>query len=424
MHAEKKPHYKPTIILAGGYGHTKDNLHRDLYNKYETSLKDVLTGTKNLLDSGGSAVDAAVSAIAHLEDDELFNAGRGSVLAQDGSIQMQASIAVTSVESSLHTSVALGDYVAVSLVQNIKNPIKLCRELLRDSTSNSRRLHLSGSKADTIGKDLGLDIRDADYFKTDYRRKEFQHGLLGLSGEHIPKPLVKGAVACVCLDMEGRIAVACSSGGSANKVSGEIESTATIGAGILAESWSELVDTTKVMRYENGPRTGRSTGELDSLFTNSNLGRFWSASLFRSCFPSFQALMLSYDRHAYDPLSSTDHNTSNKLPGRYRKRAVALAAIGDSDIIARATVTKACANMARFSSGNMLLQDAVTRVVGPAGELQRGASGGKSSAGVIWIELSRDYQEQTSLRVGDDYNTDGFWRAAYNGSQPVVRVFR
>ena len=99
---EKSPgRLKPSLIIHGGAGAiTRSNLPRSLYQQYEASLLQCLTSTKALLDQGASALDAACHAVSQMEDDPLFNCGRGSVFTRKGTIEMEASVMVASVNES------------------------------------------------------------------------------------------------------------------------------------------------------------------------------------------------------------------------------------------------------------------------------------------------------------------------------------
>lgn len=84
--------FKPALIIHGGAGNIqRSRLPPDLYAQYHASLLSYLRSTKDLLNSGASALDAAVHAVSLLEDDELFNCGRGSVFTSAGTIEMEAS---------------------------------------------------------------------------------------------------------------------------------------------------------------------------------------------------------------------------------------------------------------------------------------------------------------------------------------------
>ncbi|KAF1959415.1 N-terminal nucleophile aminohydrolase [Byssothecium circinans] len=470
----KQKTYTATLIITGGYGHTRENLHPNLHKKYEASLKAILVSTRHLLDTGVSAPDAATSAVRKLEDNELFNAGRGKLRRRFHAAARQ--------ESNRDLQCAL------------KNS--------GEQPPSSVSTHVSGENAESMAQALNLAMRDTDYFKTEYRKKQHQQRNLssftekpGVFSPHadnsgptnaLSNPLVEGAVACVCQDKAGSIAVANSSGGISNKAVGSIGSTASIGTGILAECWKEPVNNPSsyhssspdiTMQYKRH----KHLNELSSptLLLPPSIPSFLRCTLtspwlyppaLQSCLSSLSTLFplpLPLPRHQLllpsyhlQPLST--HHPFPPPPEQplTSTRAVAIAATGDPSTILPASAAKHCADMARFSvspggdgggGGNMMLQDAVTRVVGPNGELRRqrqcggyGPGGGGGEAGAIWIEMIAQeddvdgnggrsvvgnkndggYGYTTRVRVGDDYNMPGFWRAAFNGGEPMVRVFR
>jgi hypothetical protein len=219
-------------------------------------------------------------------------------------------------------------------------------------------------------------------------------------------------MSCVCFDHAGNIAVASSSGGLLNKTAGTIGETATVGAGTFVQCWEEPVQ--DVLASSSGSGLRRLT-----------LGSFPVLS----CLP----ILSPYTALLSDILSNVTDQGRDMWTRQnliMRKRAVALAASGDTNTIIRASATLASAAMPHYTPGNMLLQDAVTHMVGPNGELQHsagdnwGCGGSEGEAGMSWVEVTEDEHGRGSLWVGDDYNTAGLWRAAFNGSQPVVSVFR
>jgi L-asparaginase len=178
MYPEELRKYTPTLIITGGYGHTRENFTSSLYDAYEKSLKKVLVATKALLDNRMLAVDAATSAVATLEDDELFNAGRGSVFNRSGYIEMEASICVTSLNSSNDKGRrVVWECGATSLLRHVKNPIKLARAILQDSGTDRLQSNISGEAAEVLAKEWGLGMRDEDYFWTKQRWEEHQSAL-------------------------------------------------------------------------------------------------------------------------------------------------------------------------------------------------------------------------------------------------------
>ena len=150
---------------------------------------------------------------------------------------------------------------AVVLVNKVKNPIKLAREMLvrgdedgsdgRDLSGGGAQGHccLGGETVEKLAKDWGLEMVEESYFWTRKRWDEHKKGLHELKDEKTffqssewdgQAYLPQGTVGCVALDQYGTMTVATSTGGLTNKLSGRIGDTPTIGAGFWAEEWNHL----------------------------------------------------------------------------------------------------------------------------------------------------------------------------------------
>jgi L-asparaginase / beta-aspartyl-peptidase len=164
-----------------------------------------------ILAAGGSALDAVVEAVALLEDDPHFNAGYGSVLTEDGIVEMDA-------------SVMAGDGLragAVGAVQGVQNPVRLAHAVLREG----REVFLVGEPAVVMARQHGVPTLPPDSLVTAEARRRWQ--ARGTApGETV------GAVAC---DAGGHVAAATSTGGVARKRRGRIGDSAIIGAGTFAD---------------------------------------------------------------------------------------------------------------------------------------------------------------------------------------------
>ncbi|KAK1146296.1 hypothetical protein N8T08_003083 [Aspergillus melleus] len=263
--------YKPTLIIHGGAGAlSRSSIPPPLYDQYHASLLAYLRSTRDLLNSGSSALDAAVHAVSLLEDDELFNCARGSVFTSAGTIEMEASVMVTSVDSPGPGSTKRG--VGVIGLRNVRHPIQLAREVLlrdglhQDDDGGSMHAQLSAPYVEDLARQWGLEFQPDEYFWTKRRWDEHSpslvsdpdsHGLVcdgtrdseiemrsdGRALDSDPdldlNSLPQGTVGCVCLDMYGDLAVATSTGGMTNKLPGRVGDTPTLGAGFWAERWTE-----------------------------------------------------------------------------------------------------------------------------------------------------------------------------------------
>jgi L-asparaginase len=439
--------FKPALILHGGAGNLKrSTLPPDLYAAYHASLQSYLRSTYARLNQGSSALDAAVHAVSLMEDDELFNCGRGSVFTTAGTIEMEASVMVTSVQEpdeSREGAVKRG--AGVMGVRNVRHPIRLARESLlrtgytvdgrRSSDGGSLHSQLVGPHVETLARDWGLEFKPDEWFWTQRRWDEH---IRGLKGEAEPISMGQGTVGCVCLDQWGNLAVATSTGGMTNKLPGRIGDTPTLGAGFWAEAWDEMVS--------DGASNGSSQyPTVGGVFREA---KDWLAD----CLPPF----LRESRHpAYTSLPSiaqtgTSGLTSEKQspyrvpPSKpqHARRAIAVSGTGNGDSFLRVAAARTAAAMLRFSAPGRYstLADAVTAVAGPGGELQRSAGQrwnitGEGEGGIIGIEA--DSASTTGIlsgqlrrgRVVFDFNSGGMWRAyieeySDGKDKEVIMVFR
>ncbi|KAJ5759305.1 hypothetical protein N7520_006461 [Penicillium odoratum] len=417
--------FKPALILHGGAGNLKRaTLPPELYAAYHASLQSYLRSTNTLLAQGASALDAAVHAVSLMEDDELFNCGRGSVFTTDGTIEMEASVMVTSVQDStagLEGTIKRG--AGVMGVKNVRHPIRLARESLlrtgyhvdgkRSNDGGCLHSQLHGPHVEALAHEWGLESKPDEWFWTKRRWNEHQRGL---KGEAEPLSLSQGTVGCVCLDQWGNLAVATSTGGMTNKLPGRIGDTPTLGAGFWAESWDEVVSSV------NLATPAPSSPSLGDCFQEA---KGWLAD----CLPPFLREARSPDYTSLLSGSQIDQTgfSSEKQALCYEKahskhftkRAMAISGTGNGDSFLRVAAAHTAAAMLRFSAPGLTLADAVTAVAGPGGELQRSAGQrwnitGEGEGGIIGIEADSAPPARGQLRRGKvvaDFNSGGMWRA-------------
>lgn len=416
------PPFKPALILHGGAGNIqRSKLPPDLYGAYHASLQTYLRSTHSSLNNGATALDAAVHAVSLMEDDELFNCGRGSVFTTAGTIEMEASVMVTSVQDT-ETQGAMKRGAGVMGVRNVRYPIRLAREaLLRTGHSpdgkpnhdgGSMHSQLAGPYVETLARDWGLEFKPDDWFWTKRRWDEHRRGL---KGKEEPISLSQGTVGCVCLDQWGNLAVATSTGGMTNKLRGRIGDTPTLGAGFWAEAWDEAVSC--VASHANPASHGFL--ELARHMLADCLPLYW-----RSVRPpAYTALPASpvIPQSGSVPEKHEDHRVSSYRQ-QIRKRAIAVSGTGNGDSFLRVAAARTAAAMLRFSPPDRYptLTEAVTAVAGPGGELQRAAGHrwnitGEGEGGMIGIEAtSAPAAALDKLRRGRvvfDFNCGGMWRA-------------
>ena len=220
-----------TFAIHGGAGTIlKSMLTPELETKYLQGLQQALDKGYEVLAQQGSSLDAVQAAIMSLEDNELFNAGRGSVFTKKGINEMDAAIM---------EGTQLGGG-AVAGVRNIKNPIALAKEVML----HSGHVMLSGNGAKEFALNRGMEMAPDEYFFTKYRYDQWieirdsdfyqlDHKEDNLKG--MPSQEKKfGTVGAVAVDMHGHIAAGTSTGGMTNKRYGRIGDSPLLGVGTYA----------------------------------------------------------------------------------------------------------------------------------------------------------------------------------------------
>ncbi len=222
-----------TLAIHGGAGTIlKSMLTDDLEKQYNDGLQNALNAGYEILEKKGSAVDAVVAAVMSLEDNPLFNAGKGAVFTKKGINEMDAII----MEGK---NLEAG---AVAGVRNIKNPVLLAKEIML----HSGHVMLSGNGAKEFALNRGIEQAPDEYFFTQYRYDQWveirdsdfyqlDHKEDNLKGmPHEEKKF--GTVGAVALDAEGNLAASTSTGGMTNKRFGRIGDSPIIGSGNYANN--------------------------------------------------------------------------------------------------------------------------------------------------------------------------------------------
>lgn len=208
----QQPNGKYTIVIHGGAGSMDPNMEESSKQAYLNSLSNALNIGKEILEKGGTSLDAVEQVVRYLEDDSLFNAGRGAVFTAEGKNELDASIMDGSDLSS----------GAVAGVTIIKNPISLAR-LVMEKTSH---VLFAGKGADDLGRQFGVEVVDPAYFFVYERFIELKKMTRN----------VKGTVGCVAIDQFGNIAAATSTGGRTGKMPGRVGDSPLINAGTYANN--------------------------------------------------------------------------------------------------------------------------------------------------------------------------------------------
>ncbi|MGR5164347.1 isoaspartyl peptidase/L-asparaginase family protein [Vibrio owensii] len=229
-----------SIAIHGGAGTIlREQMSDELQQSILADLEAAVKAGHQILEKGGEALDAVVSAVKVLEDSPNFNAGKGSVLTHNEMVEMDASVMDG-------RNQAAG---AVAGVRHIKNPIELARDVMK----NSNHVLLVGEGAEKFAFEQGHEYTEQDYFFTDRRYEQLismrEKGLFALSESRYPDDRKHGTVGAVALDQHGNLAAATSTGGVTNKKYGRVGDSALIGCGTVAENGVVAVSTTGVGEF-------------------------------------------------------------------------------------------------------------------------------------------------------------------------------
>lgn len=217
------------IAIHGGAGSLQTGESSRLEDDLRIALNGVLRTGVEMLEAGRSSLDVVETVIALMEDDPLFNAGRGAVFNREGVNELDSSIMDG-------RDLACG---AVAGVQRVRNPIRLARMVME----RSRHVLLAGEGAERFGAEHGLEFVDPSYFFTERRWNSLQR----LIDEEDAAPREGGStVGVVALDREGNLAAGTSTGGLTGKRFGRIGDSPIVGAGTYADNRSCAISGTGV----------------------------------------------------------------------------------------------------------------------------------------------------------------------------------
>jgi L-asparaginase / beta-aspartyl-peptidase len=210
---------RPVIAIHGGAGVMRA-IPAARQALYRAGLERALESGYQVLVDGGKSVDAVTAAVMALEDDPLFNAGRGAVYNADGAHEFDASI----MEGS---TLRAG---AVAAVSRIRNPVLAARAVMEKSP----HVLLAGKAAEKFAREHGLRFERNAYFHTAERLAALRKGL---KRHH-------GTVGAVALDRHGDLAAATSTGGYTGKLAGRVGDSPIVGAGTYADNRTAAVSGT------------------------------------------------------------------------------------------------------------------------------------------------------------------------------------
>jgi beta-aspartyl-peptidase (threonine type) len=227
---------KYAMVIHGGAGTIlKKNMTPEKEKAYTAALTQALTAGYKKIKEGKSSLDAVEAAINILEDNPLFNAGKGAVFTHDGRNEMDAAI-------MNGKDLSAGAVAGVTIV---KNPITAARAVME----KSEHVMMAGPGAEKFAKEAGLEIVDPKYFftkerwqglqkviKEDSLKNKLGHSFNDSKLGTINKDYKFGTVGAVALDKDGNLAAGTSTGGMTNKKYGRIGDSPIIGAGTYANN--------------------------------------------------------------------------------------------------------------------------------------------------------------------------------------------
>ncbi len=243
------------LVLHGGAGViARSSMTPEAEAKYRAGIREALGAAAAILDKGGSSLDAVEAAIKLLEDNPLFNAGRGAVFAADGTNQLDAAI----------MNGATMQAGSVADVQHTRHPISLARAVMEKSP----HVMLIGKGADEFAASVQLEQVPQSFFFTERRWQQLVDELRKAGApipprpEGAPSPPAKpvadyelpaahkyGTVGVVALDRQGNLAAGTSTGGTTGKRWNRVGDTPVIGAGTYASNQSCGVSATGTGEY-------------------------------------------------------------------------------------------------------------------------------------------------------------------------------
>ncbi len=229
---------KYVIAIHGGAGTIlRSNMTNEIEQKYKMALNESILAGENILLNSGLAIDAVEASIRSLENNPLFNAGRGSVFSNEGEHEMDASI--------MNGKDLMAG--AIAGVKNVKNPITLAKSVMQ----HSNHVFMAGHGAEVFAKQLNIEMAPNEYFFEQMRYDQLIQAKANdrIDLDHVDNKFENGekkfgTVGAVALDVFGNISAGTSTGGMTNKKHGRVGDTPIIGAGTYANNQTCAVSCT------------------------------------------------------------------------------------------------------------------------------------------------------------------------------------
>jgi len=226
-----------SIMVHGGAGALDNVKNEKTAVRYLESIRNILEHGREVMELGGSALQAVEACASLLEDDPVFNAGCGSVLNEQGKVEMDAAIMDG-------RDLSAGGIAAVS---NIANPIQLARRVMTES----EHVMLISEGAIRFAEHCGISLAADDYFFTDERIAQFKEAqrshkmMLDHDDENEASEDQKyGTIGAIARDSLGNLAAATSTGGIVNKRLGRVGDSPIVGSGLFADNETCAVSAT------------------------------------------------------------------------------------------------------------------------------------------------------------------------------------
>jgi beta-aspartyl-peptidase (threonine type) len=224
---KKTPRKKWAIVIHGGAGKVPSDASPEDLQAWRDGLRLALENCRTIVEGGGTGLDAVEATIRILEDNAMFNAGKGAVFNSAGAHELDASI----------MDGRTLDGGAVAGVTTVRNPIGLARLVM----GKTRHVLLSGPGAEQFATEQNVDRVENTYFSTQRRRESWnrvreREAEKPVSRISPARPWQYGTVGCVVLDSHGDLAAGTSTGGLTNKKFGRVGDSPILGAGTYADN--------------------------------------------------------------------------------------------------------------------------------------------------------------------------------------------
>jgi L-asparaginase / beta-aspartyl-peptidase len=219
----------PVLVIHGGAWAIPD----DMVEAHLNGVRNAMAAGWRVLERGGTALDAVEEAVVIMEDDETFDAGRGSFLNRDGKVQLDALIMDG---ATLRAG-------GVGCVERLRNPVRAARKILSDSP----HVYFVAEGAERFAAEHGVPLcRNEDLIipREVERLREFQARATDAKDDLFAPAISHDTVGAVALDSDGNIAAATSTGGTLNKAPGRLGDSSLIGCGCYADNQTAAASTT------------------------------------------------------------------------------------------------------------------------------------------------------------------------------------